>query len=509
MKQTLHSILQGAGLSVPQGFVNPLIEDVICDSRSAREGTLFLGFPGETVDGGDFWPQALSAGSSAAVISSEAAKSNPPGLKDPVIILPEPVSQWIGELAAVFWGRPSQKMVLIGVTGTNGKTTTAHLIEHLSQVVGMPASLFGTLINRWPSCSVAATHTTAFADKLQEHLARAVQAGAKLGAMEVSSHALAQYRVAGCRFSGAIFTNLTQDHLDYHLSMEEYFESKARLFQEPLVSDESKMIVNIDDVWGRRLSEQLGEKCWRSSLLQDSFNPLFAELTITDLEITPEGTQGLLHTPHGSGKFVSSLVGRFNMMNLLQAVGSLVQQGLPLSKLLEAVQYFPGVPGRLQLVKVDDQIDVSNLPMVLVDYAHTPDGLKNALLASRPLVKGKLFCVFGCGGDRDKGKRPQMGSIAAAYADQSFLTSDNPRTEDPEQILADVLQGMPNPQQVYIEVNRSLAIERAITEASSKDVVLIAGKGHEDYQIIGTNKIHFDDREEAQKALKNVISKLI
>ncbi len=508
MTKSFHSLLKNTGLCVPSGLANPLIEDITCDSRCVRAGSLFLGLPGETVDGGEFWAQALAAGAVAAIISPEAAKLTPPGLEDSVMVLPDSAEHWVGELAATFWDQPSSRMALIGVTGTNGKTTTTYLIEHLCHFVGVPPALFGTLVNRWPLHSDISTHTTAFADDLQARLAAAVKAGARFGAMEVSSHALAQKRIAGCRFAGAIFTNLTQDHLDYHSSMEEYFEVKASLFNPPLLTtgSEPNAVVNIDDMWGDDLAQQLGNRCWRSSLVENSVNHVKAELTISEIEMSSKGIQGLLHTPVGEGKFLSPLIGRFNLMNFLQAVGVLLQQGLPLFELLEGITYFPGVPGRMERVQVAYEEPSSPLPTVLVDYAHTPDGLKNALLAARPFVRGELVCVFGCGGDRDRGKRPQMGAIASQLADRIVLTSDNPRTEDPQQIIRDVLLGMPSNTQMAVEGDRSLAIDIAIAQASYGDVVLIAGKGHEDYQILGANKIHFDDREESKKALKRKLS---
>ncbi|MCP9890359.1 UDP-N-acetylmuramoyl-L-alanyl-D-glutamate--2,6-diaminopimelate ligase [Cyanobium sp. Aljojuca 7D2] len=496
MTQLLHPVLREVGLELPAGVPNREVSGISCDSRRVGRGTLFVGLPGTKVDGGCFWPQALQAGAAAAVISAAAAAAQPPGPDDAVLIAPEPLARWAGLLAAAFWAQPSRRLALIGVTGTNGKTTTTHLIEHLSAHAGRPAALFGTLVNRWPGQSVTAQHTTAFADLLQAQLAQAVEAGAQIGAMEVSSHALDQQRVAGCRFAGAVFTNLTQDHLDYHPSMQAYFEAKAQLFAEPLLAGGA--VVNGDDPWGvqlaQRLRGRLGERCWRSSL-QDSG----AELTIRDLELGADGVRGLLVSPAGEGAFHSPLVGRFNLMNLLQAVGVLLQQQLPLELLLQGLASFRGVPGRMERVVVGDG---DGSPAVLVDYAHTPDGLENALAACRPFTRGRLICVFGCGGDRDRSKRPQMGAIAARLADQVVVTSDNPRTEDPAQILADVVAGIPAGSPHDVEGDRATAIAVAIAGATAGDLVLIAGKGHEDYQILGTTKVHFDDREEAEKALR-------
>lgn len=501
MSQALHTVLQEVGLTIPTGLINPTLTDITSDSRSVRTGSLFLGLPGERVDGGRFWRQALDAGAAAALIGPAAAQAAPPGDGDPVLVLPEPVAQLIGEVSAAFWNQPSRQMALIGVTGTNGKTTTTHLIEHLAGVAGQPTGLFGTLVNRWPGHSVTAQHTTAFADRLQSQLAQAVAAGCQVAAMEVSSHALAQQRVAGCRFAGAVFTNLTQDHLDYHASMDEYFEAKASLFAPPLLETEAaRTVVNIDDPWGVQLAQRLSGRCWRSSL-----NDPAAELTMVDLVMTGHGVEGRLLSPSGEGQFRSPLLGRFNLMNLLQAVGALLQQGLPLAPLLEAIGCFGGVPGRMERVLVPGA-DTAALPTVLVDYAHTPDGLENALAASRPFTNGRLVCVFGCGGDRDRGKRPQMAAIAARLADRVVITSDNPRTEDPQRILNDVQTGLPAGTDHMVEANRAVAIAAAIAEASPQDLVLVAGKGHEDYQILGTEKVHFDDREQSEQALRQRLS---
>ncbi len=496
MAHSLHALLRDVGLAVPAGLANVQLSGITSDSRAVATDVLFLGLPGVHVDGGRFWRQALEAGAVAAVIGPQAAQLDPPEASAPVLVLDEPVAQTLGELSAAYWDVPCRRMGLIGVTGTNGKTTVTHLIEHLASFVGGPTALFGTLVNRWPGHSITATHTTAVADRLQGQLAKAAAAGCKLAAMEVSSHALDQKRVAGCRFSGAVFTNLTQDHLDYHHSMEAYYEAKALLFDAPLLSgDGSKAVVNVDDPWGQRLADRLGPRAWRSSLVDAS-----AELHICDLEMTGQGVRGRLITPAGSGLFHSPLLGRFNLMNLLQAVGVLLQQGLPLPRLLEALGSFRGVPGRMERVLLSGA-ETKQLPTVLVDYAHTPDGLENALMAARPFVEGKLICVFGCGGDRDRGKRPQMAAISARLADRLVVTSDNPRTEDPQQILDDVVSGVPAGSDLLVNSDRATAIATAVAEASINDLVLIAGKGHEDYQILGTEKIHFDDREEAEKAL--------
>jgi UDP-N-acetylmuramoyl-L-alanyl-D-glutamate--2,6-diaminopimelate ligase len=494
MAQLLHSLLRQVGLEIPPQLANGEITAISCDSRRCGPGTLFVGLPGTRVDGGSYWRQVLADGAAAALIGQQAASADPPGPDDAVLVVADPVATWAGELAAAFWQHPSERLSLIGVTGTNGKTTTTHLIEHLAASAGLPTALFGTLVNRWPGHSVTAQHTTAFADVLQPQLAAAVDAGARIAAMEVSSHSLDQQRVAGCRFAGAVFTNLTQDHLDYHPDMEAYFQAKALLFAPPFLTGGA--VVNGDDPWGQTLVDALrqrGIRCWRASLEDGE-----AELRVEDVTMAAGGIRGTLVSPEGRGPFHTPLVGRFNLMNLLEAVGVLLQQGIPLPQLLAGLESFRGVPGRMERVRCGAGTPA---PAVLVDYAHTPDGLENALAACRPFTRGRLICVFGCGGDRDRTKRPQMGAIAARLADAVVVTSDNPRTEDPLRILEDVVQGIPAGTEMQVEADRAAAIATAIATAHPEDLVLIAGKGHEDYQILGTTKVHFDDREEAEKAL--------
>ncbi len=503
MSYKFHELLEIVGIKIPSGLPNPLIENLASDSRLINKNTLFLGLPGQKVDGGSFWPQAKKAGAVACVISKAAFDFNSPTIKDAVIFLPDPIEKWIGELASAFWNYPSSKINLIGVTGTNGKTTITHLIEYLSNSLGKPSALFGTLVNRWPLHSEIAIHTTEFATSLQFKLAKVSKSNVQFAAMEVSSHSLAQNRIAGCRFSGAVFSNLTQDHLDYHHSIEEYFETKALLFKEPFLAVDNRpnSIVNIDNLWGRKLAKKLGNDCWKSSLNPKVAERFKAELYVTDLVMNTDGAKGVFHSPVGSGHFKSPLIGEFNVMNVLQSVGVLLQHGLPLKALLGAIPDFPGVNGRMDRVSVDNIKNSSTHPTVLVDYAHTPDALLKVLTSLRPFCSGSLICVFGCGGDRDRSKRSQMGRISSQYADKLVITSDNPRTEDPCRIIKDILSGTNTTEEIYVENNRSNAIKMAINMANRSDVVLIAGKGHEDYQIFGEEKVYFDDKKEVVKAL--------
>ncbi|HEY9831394.1 MAG TPA: UDP-N-acetylmuramoyl-L-alanyl-D-glutamate--2,6-diaminopimelate ligase [Stenomitos sp.] len=470
------------------------VKGLSTNSHACKPGDLFIGMPGTRVDGGEFWQSAIASGAIAALISTQAAEKCPPPQDlgaSACVISAADMNSACGEAAAAFYGYPGQQLKLIGVTGTNGKTTTTHLIEFLLTHAQQSTALLGTLYTRWPGFQQTAVHTTPFAVELQQQLKSALDAGCQLGVMEVSSHALAQGRVLGCAFEVAVFTNLTQDHLDYHRDMEDYFAAKALLFNANYLK--GRAIINIDDSYGRRLVEQLKpEQVWSYSVHDPS-----ADLWTSDLKYESTGVSGILHTPAGEAAFRSPLVGQYNLSNWLAAVGAVLQVGLELKTVVEALPEFMGVPGRMERVQIKPEQDVS----VIVDYAHTPDSLENLLKASRPFIQGKMICVFGCGGDRDRTKRPKMGKIAAELADVAVVTSDNPRTEDPERILQDILEGIPPSIKPIVQGDRATAIRTAILQAQPGDGILIAGKGHEDYQILGTEKIHFDDREQAREAL--------
>lgn len=468
------------------------VKGITTNSHSASDGDIFVGMPGTRVDGGEFWQSALQQGAIASIISTEASQKVPPTAEDCVIISDDIVSV-CADLASKFYGYPTKKLKMIGVTGTNGKTTTTHLIEFFLQQAQQKTALFGTLYARWQGYQKTATHTTPFSVDLQAQFASALESGNEYVVMEVSSHALAQKRVRGCEFDVAVFTNLTQDHLDYHKDMEDYFSAKALLFSPEYLH--GKAIINYDDAYGQRLINSLSpEQIWSYSVSDTS-----ADFYTSNLTYQPDGVKGLLHTPQGSIEFISPLVGQFNLSNVLASVAVVVNLGISLDTIIASLPSFQGVPGRMERVQVTPQQDIT----VIVDYAHTPDSLENLLKASRPFISGNMICVFGCGGDRDRTKRPIMGKIAAELSDIAVVTSDNPRTENPQQILDDILTGIPNDSTYIVEGDRALAIEKAIKMAKSGDGVLIAGKGHEDYQILGTEKIHFDDREEARKALMN------
>jgi len=477
------------------------VKGLATNSHACQPGDLFIGMPGTRVDGGEFWPSAIASGAVAALVSPQAAqkqaeeqRSSGAGERGevPCVIPATNMIQACAQVAAAFYGYPASKMKLVGVTGTNGKTTTTHLIEFFLTQAGLPTALMGTLYARWAGFEQTAAHTTPFAVELQHQLAAALQAGCQMAAMEVSSHALAQGRVMGCPFEVAVFTNLTQDHLDFHRDMEDYFAAKALLFSPDYL--QGRAVINADDPYGQRLISRLHpEQVWRYSV-QDA---TAAELWMSGLNYQPTGVSGMLHTPKGEVDFRSPLVGQYNLANLLAAVGAALHLGVDLQLIAAVLPQFSGVPGRMERVQINSQQDIS----VIVDYAHTPDSLENLLRAARPFIPGKMICVFGCGGDRDRTKRPQMGKIAAQLADVVFVTSDNPRTEDPERILQDILTGIPTTIEPVVICDRASAIHTAILQAQPGDGVLIAGKGHEDYQILGTEKIHFDDREQARDAL--------
>ncbi len=483
------------GVQLLSNFEDIEVKGLKTNSHACGVGDLFIGMPGTRVDGGEFWQSAIANGAIAAIISPSAAHTHP-STDGSVVITASNMNIACAQIAAAFYGYPGQKLKLVGVTGTNGKTTTTHLIEYLLNQVNIPTALMGTLYTRWPGFAQTAIHTTPFAVELQQQLDEAVKAGCEFGVMEVSSHALDQGRVLGCPFEVGVFSNLTQDHLDYHHNMEDYFAAKALLFSPDYLT--GRGIINADDSYGQKLIAGLNpDRVWSYSV-----NNPHVDLWMSNLSYEPNGVSGILHTPRGDTPFRSPLVGQYNLENLLAAIGAVLHLGLDLELVASAISEFPGVPGRMERVQITPAQDIS----VIVDYAHTPDSLENLLKATRPFIPGKIICVFGCGGDRDRTKRPKMGKIGAELADVAVVTSDNPRTEDPEKIIQDILDGIPAHRQAVVIGDRAIAIKTAILDAQPGDGVLLAGKGHEDYQILGTEKIHFDDREYAREALQTRLS---
>tara|TARA_Y100000589_G_C27177283_1_gene639303 strand:+ start:728 stop:2272 length:1545 start_codon:yes stop_codon:yes gene_type:complete len=500
---TLKNLLSLVKVKIPQDFVNPEIKHISFNSKDVKKGGLFLGLPGTKVDGGKFWKDAIKNGAEAAIISEDAAKLHGKFDANKVLVLKKPLEDLYGQIVSHFYDYPSRKVKLIGVTGTNGKTTVTFLLEYLLEKLGKKVALFGTLINRWPGYSETSNLTTDFADKLQPKLYAAKEANAEFVIMEVSSHSIAQKRISGCEFFASVFTNLSQDHLDYHKNMQSYFDTKMELFNAPyLDSDNGFSIINYDNEWGCKLLDKVNTKAIVTSLEENikRFKNKKELFFITNKIYSGEGTSCVLHSPTENIQFFTPLVGEFNLMNSIQAIAVLYEIGFPLKDICKAIESFPGVPGRMEIIKVDEDKN-KFLPKVIIDYAHTPDGLNKVLKSIKRIKEGRIILVFGCGGDRDSKKRPLMGSIAESFTDYIIITSDNPRTENPQKIIEDIIQGIKNRRKINFYIDRSVAIRKAINYAKSNDVILIAGKGHENYQIFKDKVIDFDDKKIATEFL--------
>lgn len=476
------------------------------DSRRVVPGGLFFALRGAAVDGHSFLARAVEAGAAGLVVEDD---SNVPAGVPCATVADARLA--MSRMAAAFHGHPTAGVPLIGITGTNGKTTTTYLLESILEKAGIPAAVLGTINYRFRDTLLSSPHTTPESVDLQETIRRLVDLGARGVVMEVSSHALEQRRVDGCSFDVGIFTNLTRDHLDYHLDMGSYLASKQRLFSELLVPDSGKPVrhaaVNLDDPAGRQIADAAACPVITYGLSGD------AAISARDVRFSTAGISGTLCTPAGERAFHSDLLGRFNLYNILSAVAAAFALGIPLDVIAAGIREHGKVAGRLERVETGSGVTV------LVDYAHTGDALENVLKTLLELEHRRIITVFGCGGDRDRGKRPIMGEIAARCSDLAIVTSDNPRTEQPAAIMrevregivplglpeygeADLAKGISEKGFVLVESRRE-AIRLAARVAGPGDIVLISGKGHEDYQIIGREKHHFDDREEAEAAFRD------
>jgi UDP-N-acetylmuramoyl-L-alanyl-D-glutamate--2,6-diaminopimelate ligase len=479
-------LLEGIKIRACGGDWPPQLEGLHYDSRAIRPGWAFVAIHGALLDGHDFIPQAVENG--ARLIISELP---PPGGAVAWAQVGD-ARRALAQAAANFFHHPARRLELIGITGTNGKTTTAFLVEAMLRQAGWATGLLGTIEYHIGEAVLPSPHTTPESYDLQKLLARMVAADCRAAAMEVSSHALAQERVYGCRFAAAVFTNLTQDHLDYHGTMANYAAAKRQLFQGQGAAPPRAAVVNHDDAASGEMLRGYAGRTLRYGLGPG------AELRATRLDPSPEGTRFRLEGPEGfSATVASPLVGRVNVLNVLAALGVGWMLGLDPGALTAGVAQWPRVRGRFERIAAGQPFTV------LVDYAHTPDALRNVLALARELTRGKVRVVFGCGGDRDRGKRLLMGQAAAAGADWVMVTSDNPRSEDPNAIIHDICPQGP-PAEGGIEPDRRRAIEQALAAAAAGDTVVIAGKGHETYQIVGAERIHFDDAEEAQAALRRL-----
>jgi UDP-N-acetylmuramoyl-L-alanyl-D-glutamate--2,6-diaminopimelate ligase len=493
----LSRVIEGTGASGELG-PDPDVSLVTCDSRAVRPGALFCAVRGVRSDGHAFAAAAARAGAVAVVAEREVAC-------EPARLLLAPDARRAMAMAAAnLHGRPAESLTLVGVTGTNGKTTVAYLVEACARAAEVPVGVIGTVSWRYPGFERDASHTTPESTELQAMLAAMRDAGTRLACLEVSSHALAQHRVAGLRFRAAGFTNLSRDHLDYHGDEASYLAEKRRLFTEHLAQD-GVAVVNEDDAAGAGIARELrgrGATVWGTGLRGER------AISAAGAQVGLAGISAQVTTPAGAFELRSPLVGAHNLENLLTAAGLALAAGLPLDAVQRGLASSSGAPGRMERVE-------GNGIAVFVDYAHTPDALDRALAALRALSPRRIVAVFGCGGDRDRGKRPLMGEAAARGAELVVVTSDNPRTEDPAAIIAEIVPGVERagiPSVGSAEARRGVpgyivvpdrreAIALAVAAARAGDVILLAGKGHENYQLVGAEKRHFDDREEARRAL--------
>lgn len=505
----LNQLLEGVEIRRIVGETRKEIHGIAYHSKEVRPGFLFAALRGLEADGHQFIDEAIERG--AEVILLEES----PEVKDRTLIFVPNSRQALARISATFYGDPSNRMVLVGITGTNGKTTTTFLLESIFKKAGFSVGVIGTIHYRYGQKVLPALNTTPESLDLQRMLREMLEGGVSHVVMEVSSHGLDLYRVYGCQFDGAVFTNFTSDHLDYHHTLKRYFESKEKLFSEFLMNSPKKgrfAVTNVDDPKGEEIVKRIDLPVLRYGLRHSS------DVSAREVRVTFEGISCYIDTPKGGFPLCSKLTGRFNLYNILAAVATGLGLGLSVEVLKEGVESVEGVSGRFE--KVENQKGIH----VIVDYAHTHDALERVLLglkdtfASSSQKAGKIITVFGCGGDRDRTKRPRMGEVAARYSDLVVLTSDNPRTEDPLSIIGEVEQGFQihsleewhqdrmeawRTGKGYLKVpDRREAIRIAIQIAHPGDIVLIAGKGHEDYQIIGKKRIPFDDRVEARKALE-------
>lgn len=484
----IQQVSTAIGATYP-GDGSATVTDVTHDSRQAREGTLFVAIKGTTMDGHRFVDDVMRRGAVGIISESDV----PEGFEG-VWLKVANAREALAKAAAAINGDPSHDLALIGITGTNGKTTTTYLCYALAQACDRKAAMLSTVEYRIGSESEPAVRTTPEASDTNRFLRRAVDAGCTVGVMEASSQALDLHRCDWLRFKVAVFTNLTRDHLDYHHTMENYYEAKKRLFDGRLGEKPGSSVINIDDEWGRKLAAELTADGQRVvTFAQDRE----ADLTAKNVEVSlVRGTSFVLSTPAGERTVTSPLVGRPHVYNMLSASAAALELGFDLEHIVQGLSTCGGAPGRFERVPHDGDF------AVVVDYAHTDDALLNTLQTARDLAEGRVITVFGCGGDRDRSKRKPMGEAAAKFSDLVIITSDNPRNEDPLAIISEIEAGVVGHNVPYeVIADRRDAIYRAVAVARANDVVIIAGKGHENYQIVGSEKYHFDDAEVAAEAL--------
>lgn len=482
----LRTLLQASGIA--PGLADPDISSLCHDSRLAKPGCLFFALPGSKSNGNQYIEQAVERGA-VAVVGEHSVSGN-----DYPLVLVDNARAAMADISAEFFGHPDRDLKCVGITGTNGKTTTAYLVKHIFDSVGFNSGLIGTVKYIVAGEERPATHTTPESIELQQLLAEIRDTGGRSVAMEVSSHALVQNRVRGMEFDAAIFTNLTQDHLDYHETMDSYFEAKALLFEALAVQKGKKgrAVVNSDDRFGQRLIDRISKKIKTVTFGQN----VHAEFRASSIRQDLYGTRFALEARGKSYLVRSPLIGLFNVYNVLAALAASMTCGVELRRAIDAIADAPQVPGRLERVPSRRNFQV------FVDYAHTDDALRNVLQTLREASPARLITVFGCGGDRDRAKRPLMAYAGESLSDLAILTSDNPRSENPEDILREMEKGLSHSNHEKI-VDREQAIRRAIDLAGPGDIVLIAGKGHEKTQEFADRKVPFDDVAVAARSISD------
>ena len=484
----LSDLLQGTEASIPRLAQGLEIRQIACDSRKVEPRALFFALHGAKADGNEFIRDAVSRGA-AAIASEEPAPAAIPS--SVAWIQVREARKALAVTAANFFGHPAAALQLVAVTGTNGKTTTTSLVDAIVKASGAKTGLFGTIAYHTPLGEYPAPNTTPESVDLQGFLAEIRDAGGRFGVLEASSHSLAMDRLWGCHFTAAVFTNLTREHMDYHKTFEEYFAAKKRLFEGTGAGAPEVAVINTDDEYGKRLTG-VAKKTVTYGLENG------ADITTKKFQLTFSGLTFVAQTPNGKVQVASPLVGRINVYNILAAIGAAQALGFSAEIIEAGIHSLESVSGRFQ------RIDLGQPYFVVVDYAHTDDALENLIRTARELnPKGRIITLFGCGGGKDRTKRPVMGEVTGRLSDLTILSSDNPRTEDPLKIISDIIVGLQKTSGKYlIEPDREKAIGVAMDEARAGDIVLLAGKGHENYQILADRTLEFDDREVARGALR-------
>jgi UDP-N-acetylmuramoyl-L-alanyl-D-glutamate--2,6-diaminopimelate ligase len=485
----LSEVLADVGVTLPAEAGELEIRQVACDSRKVQRGALFIALHGAKADGNRFIQDALKRGA-VAIASEEKPSGTIPG--GVAWIQVKEARKALAITAANFLGHPANGLQLVAVTGTNGKTTTTSVVDAIVKAAGAKTGLFGTIAYHTPLGDYPAPNTTPESVDLQGFFAEIRDAGGKYAVLEASSHSLAMDRLWGCHFQAAVFTNLTREHMDFHKTFEDYFAAKKRLFEGTGAGAPEVAVLNADDEFGKRLGG-VAKTAVTYGLESD------ADITTKKFHLTFEGLTFMAQTPNGKVQVASRLVGRINVYNLLAAIGAAQALGLSNEVIENGICQLESVSGRFQ------SIDLGQPFLVIVDYAHTDDALENLIRTARELnPKGRIITLFGCGGEKDRTKRPVMGEVTGRLSDLTILSSDNPRTEDPLKIISDIIVGLQKTGGKYlIEPDREKAIGMAMEEARAGDIVLLAGKGHENYQILADRTFEFDDREMARRALRN------